>query len=470
MVLLAAAAALPQAQTPQKKAPPKPAPKTQVQDKWPIGSLKLEGNVNYTAEQLWAVAGLKIGDVAGRTEFDAARQRLIATGAFESVGYGYEPDDTKKAYTATFRVLEFTPVFPIRLEELGTPDADMLQVLRDHDPLFSAAKVPASKPLMDRYAGWLTEFLAAKTGADGKAPTVMGEVSQFAPGELAVVFRPAGLRPVVARVFFEGNKVVSEKVLQEAIWPVGVGTPWTEGNFRVLLDASVRPVYEARGRLRVAFPKLRAEPVADVKGLKVTVTVEEGEVYSLGKVTVDGNPPLNPDELLSAGDFKKGDIANFDRIGEGMERIRTALTRAGYLNAKATNSRNIDDAKKTVDVTVTVDAGPQYKMGTLEVKGLDLTAESEIRKIWMVKEGGPFDPDYPNFFLKRVKDDGMFDNLGGTKADVKRNEKNHTVDVTLTFNGMDPAQQIRKGRGGRGFGDGQFGAATGRERPDRRTN
>jgi outer membrane protein assembly factor BamA len=282
---------------------------------------------------------------------------------------------------------------------------------------------------------------------------VAGEIAQLAPGELAVVFRPAGQRPVVARVSFEGNQVVKERALQDAIWPVAIGTPWSEGNFRVLLDLSVRPVYDARGRIRVSFPKVRAERVTDVEGLKVTVTVDEGEVYSLGTVAIAGECPMNPYDLLRAGDFKKGDIANFDLVGEGVERIRAALTHDGYLNAKATTSRNVDDAKKSVDVTVTVEAGQQYKMGKLEVKGLDLTAESEIKKIWTVKEGGPFNPDYPDFFLKRVKEDGMFDNLGGTTADTQKNEKNHTVDVTLTFKGLDPAQQI-KGRGGRGRGRG----------------
>lgn len=42
----------------------------------------------------------------------------------------------------------------------------------------------------------------------GKATKATGELAQLAPGELAMVFRPAGPRQVVARVFFEGNQVV----------------------------------------------------------------------------------------------------------------------------------------------------------------------------------------------------------------------------------------------------------------------
>src|ERR1700730_9658879 len=71
---------------PKKDAAPAPAP-----TKWPIESLRVEGNRNYTADQVLAVARLKVGEVAGKPAFDAARDRLVASGAFETVGYRFEP-------------------------------------------------------------------------------------------------------------------------------------------------------------------------------------------------------------------------------------------------------------------------------------------------------------------------------------------------------------------------------------------
>jgi outer membrane protein assembly factor BamA len=57
--------------------------------KWPMQSLTVEGLHNYTREQVLAIAGLKIGQVAGKPEFDAARDKLVACGAFETVGYKF---------------------------------------------------------------------------------------------------------------------------------------------------------------------------------------------------------------------------------------------------------------------------------------------------------------------------------------------------------------------------------------------
>jgi len=127
------------------------------------------------------------------------------------------------------------------------------------------------------------------------------------------------------------------------------------------------------------------------------------------------------------------------------------LKHAGYMNSDITTRRSIDDDKRMVDLTLWVDAGTQFTMRKLTVVGLDLEGEAEITRIWTMKPGKPFNPDYPDMFLRTVREEGLFDNLGKTKADVKINDQDHTADVTLTFGGA-PNQPTGRGRGGRGRG------------------
>src|ERR1017187_1112541 len=70
---------------PAKKAavPKKAAPAEAAPSKWPVETLTVEGNHNYTREQVLAVAGLKAGQLAGKAEFEAARDRLTATGVLD---------------------------------------------------------------------------------------------------------------------------------------------------------------------------------------------------------------------------------------------------------------------------------------------------------------------------------------------------------------------------------------------------
>src|SRR6476646_748663 len=98
--LLLAAAGF--AQTAPKRVPAKKAaaPKKDVvaeaPSKWPVEALTVEGNRNYTREQVLAVTGLKVGQLAGKPEFEAARDRLTACGVFETVGYTFEPGPNKE--------------------------------------------------------------------------------------------------------------------------------------------------------------------------------------------------------------------------------------------------------------------------------------------------------------------------------------------------------------------------------------
>ncbi len=432
--------------------PPATAPKSPPKKpaspgaRWPIESITVEGNRIYKTEQVVAVSGLKLGQVAGKPEFEAARERLVSSGVFETVGYKFVPG-AHQGYAATLQVTEVEQVYPVLFEDLHVSTLDLQSALSDKDPLFSPEKLAATQPVLQRYVKWIEEFLEAK----GVPEKVAASVTPGIPGDYQIVFRPAKALPSVSQVTFEGNKVVPQNVLRESVSGVAVGAPYTEDSFRQILNAGVRPTYEARGRLRVSFPQLRTEPDKEVKGVHVFVTVDEGESYSLGKVSIEGTPPIPPDVLLKAGDFKTGDVANFDRVNEGLERIRKSLRHAGYLQNKVTMARKIDDDKKSADVTVRVEAGPLFTMAKLTVVGLDLDGEGEMRRIWSIKEGKPFNPDYPELFLKRIREDAMFDNLGETKSDFKLNEKDHTADVTLTFKGADPKGRPGR-RGGRGPG------------------
>ncbi len=395
--------------------------------RWPVESLAVEGNSNYTAEQILAIAGLKKGQLAGKAEFEAARERLMATGAFESVGYRFEPSKSGTGYAASFQVAEVEQVYPFRFERIETPPAELEAALKRSDPLFGK-KIPATQPVLDRYVKVLEGYLASQ----GKAEKLAARLTADAPEQMVVVFRPAAAPPSVAAVNFVNNSAVPADALRNAVAGAAVGSVYTEDRFRQILDLSVRPLYEARGRIRVSFPSIRSEAAKDVKGLLVTVEVAEGEVFNLGEVRFDG-AALPVEELRRAGDFKPGDIANFTEIQAGVERIKKRFRREGYMQPEARVERQVHDKSKTVDLLVRIEEGPQYLFGELKIKGLDIHGEAAIRRLWTMKSGAPFNADYPDYFLQRIREDGVFDNLGKTKSVLDIREQNRTVDVTLVF-------------------------------------
>lgn len=410
--------------------------------KWPLANVNLEGLHHYTREQVLTASGLKIGQLAGKADFEAARDRLLATGAFETVGYKFvaAPGEAK-GYIATFQLVEIEQAYPVRFEELHVSELEAERALQAKDPLFSLGRLPATQPVLERHARLLQEFLAGK----GINEKIVGAVDVAGPGEYTVVFRPSRPLPAVAHVRFHGNQVFNENILWDAVSASAVGLGYTEDRFREVLRSALRPMYEARGRVHVTFPEIRTEPARDVEGLTVTVTVDEGESYTLGKVAVVDQAPLSSEVLLKEGDFRTGDVANMELVNGGVDRMRQLLRRAGYIEANTAITRRLNNENKTVDIDVHMDAGPQYIMGKLTLVGLELEGEAQIKRMWGLKNGKPFNPEYPDHFLARVRQDGVFDRLGKTKAETKVDEKNRVVDVTLTF-GATPAPPARPGR------------------------
>jgi outer membrane protein insertion porin family len=390
---------------------------------WPVGKLSVEGNKVYADERILEVAGLNVGQLAGKAEFDAARDRLLATGAFESVGYKFNPIPGTKANLGVFQVVEVAQLFPYRFEELPIDEKAFRAHLKTKEPLFNDL-LPATEPVLDRVTREVQSFVKAKDKILAKLEGI---------GDLTIVFRPSTL-PSVAEVTFRGNTVIPTAKLQQIVAGAAVGAVYTENRFRQLLEASAKPAYEALGHLRVEFPKFEVTPAKDVNGVAVTVDVKEGAIYKLVDVQLKGELAENK-ELLKIGGFETGDIANFDKIRAGIDAIGKALRKRGYLEGKTTTDRQIDDEKKTLTLIVNVDPGPQFTMGKLTIEGLDLETEPHIRKLWSLKRGQPFNADYPDYFLSRLAEDQVLDKLGKTRSTIMPNPENNTVDVTLVLEG-----------------------------------
>jgi outer membrane protein insertion porin family len=407
----------PAVQTPAAK------PAAPAMTAWPVGKLEVEGNKLYSDEQILSIAGLKVGQMAGKAEFDAARDRLLATGAFESIGYKFNPIPGTRTNAGILQVDEITQLFPYRFEELRVDDKTLRAHLKAKEPLFSD-RIPATKPMLDRMTKHVEEVAKDAGGIVARLEGV---------GNLMVVFRPSSL-PSVAEVHFKGNKAIPTAKLQQAAAGAAVGAVFTENRFRQVLDASIRPVYEAAGYLGVQFPKFEVAPAKNVKGIAVTVEVQEGEIYKLSEVELKGELAESK-ELLKTGGFKIGEPANFDQIRTGVEDIRKALRRNGYIEAKTSFERKLDDKEKTLTLIVTADPGPQFMMGKLTIEGLDLETEPHIRKMWALKKGQPFNAEYPDYFLNRLIADQVMDNLGKTSSSIAPNPESKTVDVTLKLEG-----------------------------------
>lgn len=406
-------------------------------EKFPVAVVEVKGLKMLKPEQVIAAAGIQPGQQVTPAEMEAGLQKLLNCGYFDRVSYRYEPRG--RGYALEWEVAETTVFYPVVFQEL--PAEKAREILRAADPLFGE-KIAATKPVLTRYEDALNHGLNL-TAPDDK---VRFQLLPNEAGELVVQVRPRRPLPSVYQVDFRGNKLLRSEELRLAIAVAATGLIYREKDFRDVLDFKIRPLYEARGHLKVSFPEIQVQPAEGNKGLNILVTVAEGEEYTLGEVRFSNHE----EDWLRVGQFRQGVTANMAEVEAGRRRLEQAVRRNGFLDAKVTARRTLNEERKTVDMDFEFLPGEQYVFQRLEVKGLDILTEPAVRKLWRMQPGSPFNPEYPEFFLNKIREDGVFDNLGDTRSELDVNRQTRQVAVTLYFQGAAPKPDKRGPRSRQG--------------------
>lgn len=432
---LVAIAAYPQ--TPAKQAAAKVPPPGVIR------SINVEGARIYSASEVKNILGLTIGGRAANDLFRAAQARLLQTDLFSNVEYSFRFSYAKPPqYDVTFKVSEYDQLFPLTFEDLGVPGDALRAYLRQHVLLYND-QIPPTTPVLQRYTDAAQTFIAQSK----PQLKVKAFVDSDDPAHPKVVIRPDRPLPRISGVVIAGNKAIETPVLMRAINEVAYGQRLSDDSLKMLLNRTVKPLYAAKGYVAVTFPKIQIEKSKEDEGYMVHLTIQEGPVFTFGSSSFRGGS-FTPDDIRAMMHYKKGDAFDVSKAEQLRAAIAKSLRHDGHLNAQVAFQQEEDDKHDMVNLAYTIVPGPVYTFRTLEIHGLDIEGEPAVRKLWAPKVGQPFDPDYPEYFLKRVREMGLFDNLGSTRSTYTPDESTHTVLVSLFFGGAEGEKQKERERTG----------------------
>jgi outer membrane protein insertion porin family len=288
---------------------------------------------------------------------------------------------------------------------------------------------------MRRYTATVQE-LVSKSHPEIK---VKAHISNDDPKQLAVLFTSNAPAPTISQVVVTGNQAIDTGTILRAVNQVAIGVPVSDTRIKMILDGAIKPLYAAKGYAAVSFPKVETEPSTINLGVVLKVDIKEGPAFKFGAIRFHGNG-MDEEEIRSNIPFKPGQAFNSDQVDNFRLDMIHRMKRRGLLDANVTAETEPDDAKRQVNVTYNVVPGGVYNFERLDIRGLDIATEPVIAKLWGEKPGKPFNPEYPDFFLKRIQEQGLFDNLGKTESDYTADASTHNVTVHLYFKGGKPAK------------------------------
>ena len=305
----------------------------------------------------------------------------------------------------------------------------------------------------------LQEYLAER---GRQFATVDPELRQVPPSSLEVIFKVnEGPKVKVGEISFSGNSVFNALAVRRAmknLRPLGIpqsiffenilaktydSTKLEEDQERIEMFYRDNGYFQARvtdhsvdiidvGGGKFKLPLIRPNRVG--KKANIGLTIEEGRLYRLNSINFVGVKLFRTPETLMRPVFQmqQGDVFSTSKLRKGFEELRKLYGQFGYIDF--VSEPNIEPIPGTdkIDLTLNFDEGKQFFVRRIDFSGNTTTRDKVIRRELLIDEGDVYNTRLWELSILRLNQLGYFDALKAEDAaDVKRDQKSNTVDLTL---------------------------------------
>lgn len=405
-------------------------------DSYRLAELKFNGLNHFTNEQVSMAIGLHVGDRVRPARLAAAADFLARSGAFDNVNFRYSSD--AGAMTAEFRLVETQKMLPCFFDNfVWFSDEQIDQALRKRVP-FYAGVVPESGDTVEQVRLALRDLI--------RASGIQGDVEEMASSDAigrpvsGFVFRVTGVSMPIRSAGFPGASAVSEGDLIAASKQI-VGQDFSSNFVSTFASASLVPIYRRRGYLRARFEQPRARIIsgagdASHPEIAASIRVTEGIEFLWARAEWNGNHQFSSDDLDRLLGMKPREVANQEKVEAGLVAIAKAYEKRGFVDAAVRNQILLEDATRLASWDVSINEGPQYRMGKVVFTGLTERAAKELTEGWKLKPGEVYDGTYPVDFMQKVAPTTLLKNgvqNMRTAMKLERDKQNAIVDLYIVF-------------------------------------
>jgi outer membrane protein insertion porin family len=257
-------------------------------------------------------------------------------------------------------------------------------------------------------------------------PEVEAELNTVDPGLMSLHFKiKSGSKTRIKRIRFEDNAVFSDGKLRSTL-KLTSRTHWWKfwGRKKTLyhpqkLNEDLRNVdnlYQNHGFLdvRVKTPvvefregKKTKKPGKQKRWVDITIPVREGDPYSVGEITVEGNQVFTDDEILRRFPLKPGQTFDRSRFEAGAHLVELDYGERGYFYVSTNRLIGRKDGN-VADVTIKIDEDKKYFIDTIEFVGNTTTRDKVLRRELGVAEEELFNLKRFRLGLRKVAQLGYF--------------------------------------------------------------
>jgi hypothetical protein len=406
-----------------------------------LTALKVTGTSRYTDKEILSASGLQIGQPAADGDFKEAVRLLGDSGLFSEVVYSYSASGASVKLSLKLADIDQHKLVRARFENfVWFTDEELLAAVQRRVPLFKQF-LPLGGSLADRVEEALQALIAEKH-VPGRVDYLRSSAGPGMPID-AIDYKVEEVDIRIRNVEFPGASPEQAALLKTAAHRL-VGASYVRSALAATAKFDLLPVYLQRGYLKAAFGVSDAhvlpQPAAaadtqDLAEIQVDaiLPVTPGKVYSASRVDWKGNSALAAGDLAPLLHLTPGQPVDAVRLLSDVENVGKLYRSRGYMAVQIKPEAEFDDEKSTVHYDLNIIEGDLYRMGELEILGLDTQATARMRTAWTLHQGQPYNADYLKQFLSST---GQLLPRGvqwAVTTHVTPDAKDKTVDVEIRF-------------------------------------
>lgn len=371
-----------------------------------ISAVRVEGNQRIEPETVRSYMLIGPGDPYSPEIVDQSLKRLYSTGLLADVSIRLE------GAVLIVSLVENPIINRIAFEGNDKQDDDDLRSELQLRPriVYTRAKVQAdAQRLIELYR---------RSGRF--AATVEPKIIELPQNRVNLVFEISeGEKTKVRRIHYIGNEDFSDSDLRSEIatresrWWRFLTSNDTYDPDRLLYDREVlRQYYLSKGYADFRVISAVADLSRDRKDFFITITLEEGEVYTVGEVKVESQiRDLDPELLRPLVQVKSGKRYNAKLIEQTIDALTEIAGLRGYAFVNIRPRINRDRENRIINITFRVYDAPRVYVERVDIEGNVRTLDRVIRRELRLVEGDAFNTALMRRSRLRIRGLGYFEEV-----------------------------------------------------------
>ncbi len=392
-----------------------------------VDAIYVAGNRRIEKAAILAVVGTQPGDRLDLDKLDQDLRDIYKMGYFKDVTMDVSDGPTGKVIT--FNVVEKPSVGKIVF--VGNDEFDDEDLQKELGiNLYSILDFNAIKQSENR----LRDFYKEK----GYYNAQIQETTENLPNnEVMLKYKiEENDKVYILKIEFNGNKAYDDEELEDIM---ETSTKWflswiTKAGIldkkKLEFDAhKITSFYHNHGyiKAKVGEPQVRYDD--KIKGLVVTIDIQEGERYDVDKVKVAGDLIEPEDELLkNVALGKKEKVFNRETVRQDMVRLQDVYANQGYAYSEIKPIIKENDENHTADVTYQISKGPKVRFERITITGNQVTRDKVIRRELKVMEGDYFSGQGLKRSTENLRRLGFFEDV---QFHTKKGSRDDLMDLNV---------------------------------------